>query len=123
MKHRQRSIDPDLNKKWMGSKIVRDWSARVEEKDDKVTMNLIICDKCAFLCGGIKYKFMCHNLYGAMSFFELKYVCTNCGNEILLDKEELNRVNKYSKETIDNVNFPRGIKTMIKRDAHIIGSE
>lgn len=124
MKHRQRSLnDPDLNKKWMGSKIVKDWRARIEEKDDKITMNLIICDQCAYLCGGVKYKFMTHSLYGSMSFFDLRYVCTNCGHEIELDKDELNRINKYSMDSIDKVNFPAGIKTMIKRDAKVIGSD
>lgn len=124
MKHRQRSLnDPDFNKKWMGSKIVKDWKDRLEEKDDKITMNLIICDQCAYLCGGIKYKFMTHSLYGAMLFFDLRYVCTNCGHEIALDKEELNRINKYAMTSIDKVNFPVGIKSMIKRDAKVIGAD
>ena len=124
MKHRRLDIDPSRAQKWQGSRIVKDVSKRIEEDTIKgeVTMNLVICDACNHVAGGIKYKFMTHSLYGSMSFFELKYVCVNCGKETILNKEELGLVNKYSMLSIDKVHFPGKVRTVIKRDAHVIGA-
>jgi hypothetical protein len=97
----------------------------VEEKNDKLYLNLIYCPNCStpekkIIITGMRWQLIKNDIYGSITFAELKFYCALCNTFTYLTQSELGLINRYSSISIDKCVFPADMKGQIRAQAGLL---